>query len=574
MASDIFVSVGEVVDNAVSGGYVIAIALVCVLQYVLHLYRISGIKEQSELILKEMRGLEGELHVVQKERTLTHLENYILREFVSQTEPKRALDLLLRRFVPSKHDGFGIFLVFESGMPHVLHQRGLSEQSLESLEIDQYILDRLDREEAILLEGNELFNSRFLSKLDADDRRNIRELYFVSVRGVDESKHILVSTMLYPAGAPREQQIALAKRLMIGVAGNVQQSFNLEMHKHELQATKEMLELRSITDQVFEKPIQMIEVFVESFRNKVQADRIALFLTPQHSDKTPRALVSCGINLQSHVENRWMNFENQLSRIGLSLSESALYNKGELKQLKIDTLIENVLLIPLVQNNKTIGVMCISKQSSSDFTGSQRELATWACEYLTDSILKALSYAVVEREAREDPLTKLANRRVFDKLFSLELQNAQVAHTDCSLLMIDLDKFKLINDNLGHQAGDEVLRSVGQLLKEQTAEFRSSDRVILARYGGEELAVVLPGFGTEGTLRVAESIRAAIEQAEISFNGQKISVTCSIGAGTFPVHAQDKESLLALTDEALYNAKSSGRNRTCMVMQAATQHVN
>jgi len=135
MTLNIFNSLAEVVDNAVSGGYVLAMALVCVLQYILHLYRLSNIKEESDRIRSEMRGLEGELHVVQKDRMLTHLENHILREFVSQTEPDRALDLLLRRFVPSKYDGFGIFLIYESGVPHVLHQRGLSASSLDSLEI-------------------------------------------------------------------------------------------------------------------------------------------------------------------------------------------------------------------------------------------------------------------------------------------------------------------------------------------------------------------------------------------------------------------------------------------------------
>src|SRR5690606_34638407 len=118
-----------------------------------------------------------------------------------------------------------------------------------------------------------------------------------------------------------------------------------------------------------------------------------------------------------------------------------------------------------------------------------------------------------------------------------------------------------INDIHGHLAGDEVLRETARVLEEELLNLRFSDRAMLARYGGEEIAVLLPGVTTSGALRIAECMRVAIETAIITHGGRPIRVTLSAGVATYPTHAANVPSLIAAADAGLYQAKKSGRNQ-------------
>ena len=135
--------------------------------------------------------------------------------------------------------------------------------------------------------------------------------------------------------------------------------------------------------------------------------------------------------------------------------------------------------------------------------------------------------------------------------------------SECSLLLADLDRLKSINDTHGHPAGDEVLRVVAQLLREHVGRMRSGERSVLARYGGEELVVLLPGVGLAGALRLAAEIRLAVEQRAIPFQNKSLRVTISIGAASCPRHAMTPADIISAADQSLYRAKSEGRNRVC-----------
>lgn len=162
----------------------------------------------------------------------------------------------------------------------------------------------------------------------------------------------------------------------------------------------------------------------------------------------------------------------------------------------------------------------------------------------------------LSRQARTDSLTGLMNRRAFDDRLARELETAGSLGYEVTLVMCDLDRFKQINDQHGHLSGDEVLREVGRVLAESVR-----DRDIAARYGGEELALVLPGTPLLGGRRLSERIRRRLEELAIqSPEGEQIAVTASFGAATFPTH-DSAEKLIAAADRALYEAKRSGRNR-------------
>ncbi|WP_213997681.1 tetratricopeptide repeat-containing diguanylate cyclase [Arsukibacterium sp.] len=161
--------------------------------------------------------------------------------------------------------------------------------------------------------------------------------------------------------------------------------------------------------------------------------------------------------------------------------------------------------------------------------------------------------ATLNRLATTDFLTRLFNRRYFNETVSKHIANRR-QQGDYSLIMFDIDLFKQINDQFGHAAGDKVLSAIAQCCQEQ---IRQQD--ILARIGGEEFALFLPGCALADAEAIAEQCRQSLEQLNIEVNNQIIQVTASFGVATS--NNADFDSLLKQTDEALYHAKTGGRNR-------------
>lgn len=178
--------------------------------------------------------------------------------------------------------------------------------------------------------------------------------------------------------------------------------------------------------------------------------------------------------------------------------------------------------------------------------------------------LEASQRALAE-QATTDPLTRLKNRRALYQEgkhgLALSLRN----NTPMSLMLLDLDHFKQINDTYGHQAGDKVLIAIAGLLKRMS---RTVDTV--ARVGGEEFAIVLPGTGRDGATVLAERIRTAVEKAPFQAHGEPLTLTISIGVATYGTDPSDTiDGLLKVADHRLYTAKKEGRNRVCVTGDAA-----
>lgn len=173
------------------------------------------------------------------------------------------------------------------------------------------------------------------------------------------------------------------------------------------------------------------------------------------------------------------------------------------------------------------------------------------------------------RRATTDPLTGVGNRAAFDARMSLELERALRTASPFGLLMIDVDKFKSINDTYGHQVGDRVLQSVARLLDDSV---RKIDYV--ARYGGEEFAVIAPSTPLEGLLLLAERLRGSIESMPLVWEGKDLRITVSIGVGLLPEVTDAREAAVTViraADEQLYAAKCAGRNRVACKGAASTR---
>lgn len=161
----------------------------------------------------------------------------------------------------------------------------------------------------------------------------------------------------------------------------------------------------------------------------------------------------------------------------------------------------------------------------------------------------------LERQAATDFLTGLYSRSFFEATLQREVSASLRYRHPTSLLLLDLDDFKPVNDTYGHLAGDELLRRFGELLR---AQCRQSDWP--ARYGGEEFAVILTHTDQEGARRAAERLQAAVSQDPWEVEGAALSLTVSIGSATCPADATDVEGLLRAADAALYAAKRAGKN--------------
>jgi len=212
------------------------------------------------------------------------------------------------------------------------------------------------------------------------------------------------------------------------------------------------------------------------------------------------------------------------------------------------------LCVPLVAQGETLGVLQLQGEPSA---GAGQQLVGAFTEPLSLAIANLQLRETLRSQAIRDPLTNLYNRRYMDETLLRELSRVKRKEAPLSVIMIDIDHFKRLNDTAGHAAGDEVLRRVAQ---ELTSAVRRED--VACRYGGEEFALIMPELTIEGAVERAEKLRRAVEDLFVEVGGRRVGpVTASFGVACYPIHGSSGEALLHVADQALYRAKTGGRNR-------------
>jgi diguanylate cyclase (GGDEF)-like protein len=189
--------------------------------------------------------------------------------------------------------------------------------------------------------------------------------------------------------------------------------------------------------------------------------------------------------------------------------------------------------------------------------GDQVKIGDTIFKYLSGSDVEAQYHETIFNMTITDGLTDVGNKKRLDQLVQKEIPRAARHNRELSLLMVDIDHFKDVNDTYGHLAGDSVLRDLAGILQKR---LRPDDE--LGRYGGEEFAAVLPETSLAGAVKIAEDLRGLVEEHRFIVEGEQIRVTVSIGAATLKA-GMDAKGFFRAADEMLYKAKNTGRNRVC-----------
>ncbi len=219
-------------------------------------------------------------------------------------------------------------------------------------------------------------------------------------------------------------------------------------------------------------------------------------------------------------------------------------------------------IFPLNAANRSLGTLVVGARSKTAMDQESLRMIEVIAIQAAEAVLRAQFFDQMEQMAITDGLTGLLNHRAFQAKADEALAQARRYGRRCSLVLIDVDHFKSVNDTYGHPAGDLVLKGVAQLLRQ-----KGRDTDIVARYGGEEFAIVMPETDSHGARVIAERIRECVSSNAFSTELGPIKVTVSAGVATFPLDANEKQELIDLADQALYQAKRQGRNRTLSASQ-------
>ncbi len=215
----------------------------------------------------------------------------------------------------------------------------------------------------------------------------------------------------------------------------------------------------------------------------------------------------------------------------------------------------SIIGLPLIMNGEVVGVMNLVRSHSGEFSLSEIRLLTLLADQAALAIKNAHVHQQVIELAHQDFLTGLPNRRALDERLDNAIAQSKLSGNPFSVVMMDLDGFKDVNDTYGHETGDEVLRQVAACL---TQNLRSTD--FLARFGGDEMTLVLPDTDLPQAAFVTQKLQNFLRSLSIQFpDGKTDTIGVSGGIALFPHHADTAPGLLRAADEALYRAKKHSR---------------
>ena len=278
-------------------------------------------------------------------------------------------------------------------------------------------------------------------------------------------------------------------------------------------------------------------------------DEIEAVYMIDREERTPPARFPNGQGLSSHI------ISTGDSLIVHDLQSSTKMENIPVKHFGSADHIRAFLAVPMKLGNKVIGMLAAQSYLPHKYSAEDQRFLEMLAAHAAIAIDNAKLFAQVQKLAITDSLTKVYNRRYFFDTARHEFVRSQRYQHPLTILMLDLDNYKAINDSLGHVAGDQILIQIAQFIQEN---IRQSDT--LGRYGGDEFSILLPETDLKHATELAERLRLATEKTTFRYNDEEIKTTISIGISGTNENVTELNHLLLSADAALYEAKTCGRN--------------
>lgn len=433
--------------------------------------------------------------------------------------------LIIRESCGHKEGTVNIYSPEKEKVKNISEIRKLKKDFLELLEKDlkdkknyQLPSEIYDFFFTSLFENNQVFLKKIYEYLEKEEPETIEEL-----KEITSSLYLFVQTYL-------EEDLKKTAENLILTAEKIIKAYSEKLLRYEKFKINEETELLGYVG----------SDLLSSFRMEDILERISIRL-PELNINT-FYLISTDENL----EKRKLIFARLKDRI---VQEEISFNSNEIIPQKLYPKERTTLIIkPLYFQESFFGYIVLEY-------GPKRGVIY---EILRSQISAAIQGAKLFEELNQlaitDPLTKLPNRRYIEAEFQKEIERSKRYSSPLSVMVLDLDNFKIINDTFGHQYGDEVLKKIAENLRKYC---RKVD--IVGRFGGDEFVIILPETNLEKSIKVADKIIKNLEKMNITLpNGEKVYISVSIGIASYPETTKDPEKLLSLADTAMYNAKKLG----------------
>lgn len=330
-----------------------------------------------------------------------------------------------------------------------------------------------------------------------------------------------------------------------------------------LQGCKEVLEEKIHTLQLLNSLLNIInsDVHLKKIMQDVLAkicealccEEVIIFIKDEKD--TLKVFASCGIITDEIPDIKFKIGEGIAGMVAKNGESIIVNNPAEDKrfiEIARHKKIKSLICVPLKIKEEVIGVISLANKFKEDIFMENDKMFL---EMLSTPLAMAIENAQLYEMAITDELSSLYAYRYFKYILSYEFKRAKRYNLPLSLIFLDIDHFKNINDKFGHLAGDEVIKTISKILRDNVREID-----IPCRYGGEEFAIILPQTNKDGAEQLAERIRKKIETKVISFDGSEFSVSASFGVADTSV-SRNVDEFISLTDRALYKAKEGGRNK-------------
>jgi diguanylate cyclase (GGDEF)-like protein len=416
-----------------------------------------------------------------------------------------------------------------------------------------------DRPELIVIDKEEI-KAPFLKRFNSSTKDIPRIiLYENSQRGFLQW---LRYPFTYPLSSPRPETVNLVAKNLI-YAKNLH--IENEILKKENRATREILIFFEEISKILTSSLELDEILkaiMKKVKDIIHADAWSVLLFDEESNelvfknvegKKKKNIHQLRVKLGEGIAG-WVAKEG----IPVIVPDVSKDNRFSCRIDKvIHFKIRSLLSVPIISKGKTIGVIeVVRKDREKPFTKDDLDFMLKLVDLAALAIERATLYQKMAELVITDDLTKLFNTRYLHRTLDTEIYRCDRYKTSLSLIFMDVDHFKIINDTYGHLVGSKLLVEIAQLLLKH---LRTAD--IVARYGGDEYVIVLPQTPPEAASRIAERLRKNIEQnIFLRKDGYFIKVTASFGVASYPESAKTKEDLLRLADEAMYRIKNTTRN--------------